>query len=390
MAGWRRIGEERLHYSPPVMRKYNQQQQQRLKLKSKSSSLPERRGVGSGSDDGATPSKTNLDRFLEHTTPAVVAQRFPKMSVRRWRTCDSELHPYFVLGDLWDSFREWSVYGAEVPLVLNGNDSVVQYYVPYLSAMQLYVDPSSSLMEIRKPGEVSDIDSSQETNSDDRIDCEADRGANNTRGTWNQLDTTGQGYNRLRVRNKPFTGLSVDEGNVSNPPGHLIFEHLERDLPFFREPLADKISILASRFPELRTYRSYDLTHASWISIAWYPIYRIPIGSTLENIDACFLTFHSLATSVRNTRNERPQFHVSTLDEGLDEGLQDTGISSKLSLPTFGLASYKFKVSDWNTDGVNECQKFDSLWRGADNWLRLLKVNHPDYSFFVSHNSYWM
>ncbi|XP_022874675.1 uncharacterized protein LOC111393398 isoform X2 [Olea europaea var. sylvestris] len=386
MAGRRRIGEERLYYSPPAMRKYNQQQQQQqqLKSKSKSSPLPERRGIGSDSDDGAAPSKTNLDRFLEHTTPAVVAQRFPKSRVRGWRNRDSVLHSYFILGDLWDSFREWSVYGAGVPLVLNGNDSVVQYYVPYLSAMQLYVDPSSSLMEIREPAEVSDTDSSQETNSDDSSECEADRGANNTRGTWNQLNTTGQGYNEVPVRNKPFTGLSVDEGDVSNPPGRLIFEYLERDLPFFREPLADKISILASRFPELRTYRSCDLTHASWISIAWYPIYRIPVGSTLENIDACFLTFHSLATSVG--RNEKPQFHVSTMDEGL----QDAGFSSKLSLPTFGLASYKFKVSDWNADGVNECQKFDSLLRGADNWLRLLKVNHPDYSFFVSHNSYWI
>lgn len=79
MAGRRRIGEERLYYSPPAMRKYNQQQQQQqqLKSKSKSSPLPERRGIGSDSDDGAAPSKTNLDRFLEHTTPAVVAQRFP-------------------------------------------------------------------------------------------------------------------------------------------------------------------------------------------------------------------------------------------------------------------------------------------------------------------------
>lgn len=50
--------------------------------------------------------------------------------------------PYFCLGDLWESFKEWSAYGAGVPLVLNGNDSVVQYYVPYLSAIQLYADTS--------------------------------------------------------------------------------------------------------------------------------------------------------------------------------------------------------------------------------------------------------
>jgi hypothetical protein len=50
--------------------------------------------------------------------------------------------PYFCLGDLWESFREWSAYGAGVPLVLNGSDSVIQYYVPYLSAIQLFADPS--------------------------------------------------------------------------------------------------------------------------------------------------------------------------------------------------------------------------------------------------------
>lgn len=64
-------------------------------------------------------------------------------------------------------------------------------------------------------------------------------------------------------------------------------------------------------------------------------------------------------------------------------------LSVKLSLPIFGLAYYKFKVSVWNPNGAYECQKANSLLRAADNWLRLLQVNHPDYSFFVSHNSNW-
>ncbi|CAA3010815.1 Hypothetical predicted protein [Olea europaea subsp. europaea] len=217
------------------MRNHNQQQLHQLKSKSKSLSLPERRGVGSGLDDGAAPSKTNLDRFLKYTTPAVVAQCYPETSVRGWRNRDSEFHPYFVLGDLWDSFREWSVYGAEVPLLLNGNDYAVQYYVPYCL-----------LCNCMKPGEGSDADSSLETNSDESSHCDPDRGANNTRGTWNRQNTTG----------------------------------------------------------------------TDW-----------------------------------------PQFHVSPVDEQL----KDAGISPKLSLPTFGLASCKFKVNDWNAEGVDECQKFDSL-----------------------------
>lgn len=58
--------------------------------------------------------------------------------MRGWRTCDVEFQPYFMLGDLWESFKEWSAYGAGVPLILNASDSVVQYYVPYLSAIQIY------------------------------------------------------------------------------------------------------------------------------------------------------------------------------------------------------------------------------------------------------------
>lgn len=61
--------------------------------------------------------------------------------MRGWRDCEDS-KPYFCLGDLWESFKEWSAYGAGVPLVLNGSDRVIQYYVPYLSAIQLYADPS--------------------------------------------------------------------------------------------------------------------------------------------------------------------------------------------------------------------------------------------------------
>ena len=59
----------------------------------------------------------------------------------------------------------------------------------------------------------------------------------------------------------------------------------------------------------------------------------------------------------------------------------------KLSLSIFGLASYKCKVSFWSPNGINECHKANSLLRAADNWLRLLQVNHSDYTFFVSHNA---
>lgn len=60
-----------------------------------------------------------------------------------------EFQPYFVLGDLWESFKEWSAYGAGVPLVLNDSDSVVQYYVPYLSGIQIYGESLKSSAKSR-------------------------------------------------------------------------------------------------------------------------------------------------------------------------------------------------------------------------------------------------
>nr|XP_023916838.1 uncharacterized protein LOC112028383 [Quercus suber] len=328
--------------------------------------------------------ETNLDRFLEHTTPVVTAQYLPKM--RGWRTCEpAVLNPYFVLGDLWESFKEWSAYGAGVPLLLNGSDSVVQYYVPYLSGIQLYIDPSKPSSRQRRPGEESDSMSSRESSSDSSSDYGAERQASNVaNGSWNQpnIDANIQGLKRISLRNKTFAGSSSDESENCSPPGQLVFEYFEHDPPFSREPLADKIQVLASRFPELRTYKSCDLSPSSWISVAWYPIYRIPTGPTLQNLDACFLTFHSLSTPFQITSTDGLHFRGSRLKEVLSAYL-----SIKLSLPIFGLASYKFKVSVWNPNGVYECQKVNSLLRAADNWLRLLQVNHPDYRFFLSHNS---
>ncbi|CAA3004414.1 Hypothetical predicted protein, partial [Olea europaea subsp. europaea] len=92
----------------------------------------------------------NLKRFLESVIPSVPAQHLSKTTIRGWKTCNVEFQPYFVLGDLWESFQEWSAYGAGVPLLLNDSDSVVQYYVPYLSGIQLYADHSKSSAKSRK------------------------------------------------------------------------------------------------------------------------------------------------------------------------------------------------------------------------------------------------
>ncbi|KAJ8766848.1 hypothetical protein K2173_009139 [Erythroxylum novogranatense] len=392
-------GDNRFYVSP-AMRKQQQQQQQEKKQHKPAVAKNSGSEMGKRSDSdqcgshsslssncsvsGRTVGEdnlTNLDRFLEHTTPVVPAQLLPKTSVRGWRTHEPEYHPYFMLHDLWESFREWSAYGAGVPLLLDENETVMQYYCPSLSGIQLYVDPSRPSPWLRRHGEESDNDSSRETSSDGS--SESGKETNNfVRESWGQQNNAGvkfQSLSGVSLRSKHLKGSSSDEYEISNPLDRLVFEYMEYDPPFVREPLTDKISFLTLQFPELRTYRSCDLSPSSWISVAWYPIYRIPMGTTLQNLDACFLTFHSLSAPSQSQNIDGMR--------GRGSSARDVHSDIKLPLPTFGLASYKFKVPFWNSNGVYECQKAGLLLRQADNWLKLLQVNLPDYGYFITHNS---
>lgn len=133
-------------------------------------------------------------------------------------------------------------------------------------------------------GEEGDVDSFKDSSSDGSIEWEAGGKINGDR----------QSRNLLSMRERL---LMIDEGKIRNPPGLLMFEYFEQNPPYSREPLADKasplwlwetnnyisdllcfsniycikqISLLSTKFPELRTYRSCDLSPASWISVAWY------------------------------------------------------------------------------------------------------------------------
>ncbi|KAK6252690.1 hypothetical protein QUC31_014410 [Theobroma cacao] len=320
---------------------------------------------------------SNLERFLDSIMPSVPALYPSKTTMRGWRRCDVEFQPYFVLGNLWESFKEWSAYGAGVPLILNDCDSVVQYYVPYLSGIQIYADSMKLSAKSRQPGEDSDSDF-RDSSSDGSSDCEPERGANVLREKRNhhmaseislRMDRLSMGDQQIALQED----LSTDEGESVNSQGCLIFEYLERDPPYSREPLADKISDLAFRFPELKTLRSCDLLSSSWISVAWYPIYRIPTGPTLKDLDACFLTYHYLHTPIEG--GQSAQAPVLTYPNDMD------GVP-KMSLPVFGLASYKFKGSLWTPNGASDRHLANNLFQAADNWLRLLQVNQPDFTFF--------
>ncbi|KAL4179029.1 hypothetical protein AMTRI_Chr13g85230 [Amborella trichopoda] len=326
----------------------------------------------------------NLDRFLESTTPYVRAQFVSKAVMRGWRTSNIEFQPYFSLGDLWESFKEWSAYGAGVPLVLNGTDGVVQYYVPYLSGIQIYAESAKNPVTSRKPGEESDGDSYKDTSSEGS-DFEVERGLKYAKEQWNLHNSSGVStltMERSSMREKnmkphPQEGSSSDAGEVCNSNGSLLFEFFEQDPPYSREPLAGKVFDLANRFPQLQTLRSCDLLSSSWLSVAWYPIYRIPMGPTLHDLETSFLTFHCLSTPSRDSSST--QCAVCSSSQKTPKG------SPKLPLPIFGLASYKLKGTAWSPSSVLERQQAQSLLQAAKIWLKELKVDLHDFQFFVSH-----
>lgn len=317
---------------------------------------------------------TNLDRFMESVTPVVPALYLAEARLRGQRTGEADRQPFFCLGDLWESFKEWSVYGAGVPLLLNRNDVVKQYYVPSLSGIQLYQDSS----RLRRHGDDSDAESSRVTSSAIGSKFEAEKRAKGgADGLWSQhnlMNLNSQGVQRLTLRDKPLHCSSNNVTEISNSTGLLVYEYLEQEQPHHRKPLYDKVSSLASQFPDIKICRSCDLLPGSWVAVAWYPIYRIPTGPTLQNLDASFLTFHSLSTK-------------ATSKNQVDRKAYSMIASSKIALPVFGLASYKLRGSILTPSGAHECEQVNSLLHAADTWLRSLEVNLPDFQFFVSHNS---
>ncbi|OIV90986.1 hypothetical protein TanjilG_16946 [Lupinus angustifolius] len=321
LAPSRTHGSDRFYCPPPVRRNQKLQQIQRpfnsdtrvdsvepdLRTDSHDSALLRPNSVASSSPP-ITNSYTNFDRILESLTPFVPAQISSEPGVKGHRAPQSNSDPWFFLEDLWESFTESSAYGVEVPLIINGSESIQQYYIPYLSAIQLYAEESY-------------------------------------------------------------------EAEVSSSSGQLVYEYFEGALPHLRPPFHNKISILASEFPNLKKYGSNDLLPSSWFSVSWYPIYRIPVGSTLKSLDASFLTFHSLSTNSRS--RDQPQRSCSgRMVQPVD-----------ISLPIFGFASYKYRGSVLSPDGASELVQANSLLLAAADWLQSLQVKHPDYEHFVSRSS---
>ncbi|XP_047176336.1 uncharacterized protein LOC124843598 [Vigna umbellata] len=127
-------------YTPPLFRKLHPDHRKKF---NSDSVQPDLQTASYEPALSPTACLSNMDRLLDAFTPSVPAHSFrePKMKGRRTgysSTNNSSGRLYIVLEDLWESYREWSAYGVEVPVSHDGEEEAKIYYAPSLSAIQLY------------------------------------------------------------------------------------------------------------------------------------------------------------------------------------------------------------------------------------------------------------
>ncbi|XP_031490792.1 uncharacterized protein LOC116257908 [Nymphaea colorata] len=312
--------------------------------------------------------ESNLERFLDCTTPAVPAIPLEKgwEESMAWEPLEEMPTQFFRLCDLWKCFDEWSAYGAAVPVLVNGGkERVVQYFVPYLSALQIYTTaPHKALLPDPLSGDFSDSETSRAEEMSDS-DCSHSISFSSSSGSekaesWD-CGSNGSAGEQESTWCRPRDRL-----------GHLYLDYFEHAPPHARVPLMEKINQLSREYPELNSLRSIDLSAASWMSVAWYPIYHIPASRTARDLSASFLTYHTLS------------FSFQDMEDGTVLS-SDAKSSSPIRLPPFGIATYKLHGEVWLSGGPWDQHRLYSLWTSALSWLAQLQLTHPDFRFFLSH-----
>ncbi|PKA45966.1 hypothetical protein AXF42_Ash019727 [Apostasia shenzhenica] len=306
---------------------------------------------------------SNLQCFLGSITPSVTTQSLPQLCVRNlssaWYPLGKEDVDYFTLGDLWDRYYEWSAYGAGVPILFHTGQTVVQYYVPYLSSIQIYT--TKSLAAMRALGE------------DSESDCWSD-------------DSESEKLSRSWDATSEDSSFDQDGSWPTSRLGYLYFQYMECCPPWGRIPFMDKVTELSRSYPGLMSFKSTDLSPASWMSVAWYPIYHIPACKSTKDLSASFLTFHTISSSFQDdsiTDLVEKEMPCESTANSNRKSSKDT--IKRISLPPFGLATYKMQGNLWLNPESSDYEKIMTLYSSADSWLKQLRFHHHDFNFFITH-----
>ncbi|KFK42312.1 hypothetical protein AALP_AA2G239500 [Arabis alpina] len=325
----------------------------------------------------STKVRSNLERFLRRITPKPPSFSLPQ-------SCENDLNSlwiqeskdeieYFRLSDLWDSFDELSAYGLGSKVDLNNGESVMQYYVPYLSAIQIYTNKSPAISR----------------NQSDVVDCESECWSDDS-----EIEKLSRSMSSCS--SKIWDSVSDDSGYeidgisslMRDKLGHIEFQYFESAKPHLRVPLTAKVNELAEKYPGLLTLRSVDLSPASWMAIAWYPIYHIPSRKTDKDLLTCFLSYHTLSSAFQGNLVEGDNRTTKAMEKGTLCG-DDESETKRVSLSPFGLVTYKLQGDLWGNQESRDQERLVYLRSAADSWLKQLNVHdHHDYNFFSMNKSF--
>ncbi|KAL1341824.1 uncharacterized protein [Arachis hypogaea] len=307
---------------------------------------------------------SNLERFLQCVTPDVPSRTLHRRCSNdlnnQWLPPVKDTIEYFTLKDLWDCYSEWSAYGAGTPVMRESGETLMQFYVPYLSAIQIYSTKSVAASRGRREdNEVVELEC--DCWSDDSSDKLSRSLSNNSSESWDA---------------NSFNSSSDQVGSwpTRDMLGYLYLEYMEKSSPYNRLPLADKIIELARSYPALMTLKSVDLSPASWMAVSWYPIYAIPTQKDNKALATCFLTYHTLSSS----------FQGWGMVVGEKSKRKNSGC---LSVSPFGLATYRMQGDIWLTPSSHVNERVTCLYNAANSWLKQLNVFHPDFNFFACRSS---
>ncbi|XP_057862304.1 uncharacterized protein LOC131070717 isoform X1 [Cryptomeria japonica] len=258
------------------------------------------------------------------------------------------------LTNIWHWFEEVGNYGLEVKAEefrQTGRSSIDgffrAYFVPYLSGIQLFGFSGSSQSFYKGAANTE----RQETN--EKINKVEDSYLSHF-ANLPILSTLLPKPFAAETTSAPVCLCSADTSNISSNADNyscstllsysrhgemeILFEFFESQLPQQRRPMFEKIRELINGDADsssqsfgdphiLESIKLQDLHPASWFSVAWYPIYRIPEGQ----LRAAFLTYHSLGHFVHRDTS-------STL-------VGDIG--SCIVAPVVGLQSYSAQAEGW-------------------------------------------
>ncbi|XP_019436819.1 PREDICTED: uncharacterized protein LOC109347833 [Lupinus angustifolius] len=330
-------------------------------------------------------SPSNLQRFLQCVTPLVPSHTMPQRSLSDinslWQPLGKDLIKFFSLKDLWDCYYEWSAYGASTPVMLENGDIVVQYYVPHLSAIQIYTNKSVAASRNRREDSSDGNEFESDSWSDDSGSDKLSRSLSDTSSkAWDSISED--------------SSFDQEGSSPRDKLGHLYLEFTETTSPYSRIPLMEKITELAKTYPALMTLKSVDLSPASWMAVSWYPIYTIPSRKNDKDLEAGFLTYHTLSSSFEDCAMENDD----DFDLGKDiccynewRSIVKERLKKKesgcISLPPFGLATYKMQENLWLKPDPRDYERVCYLYSAAESWLKQLNVYHHDINFFTFHPS---